>query len=78
MLIYCVRKWKKFGSQCWLVNTGWWEVNSALESVSASGTLVIILNAALDGKLSNVPYRQDKIFGFDVPLECPEVLEEVS
>jgi phosphoenolpyruvate carboxykinase (ATP) len=36
-----------------------------------------LLNAALDGKLDNVEYRKDKIFGFEVPLSCPDVPEDV-
>ena len=36
-----------------------------------------LLNAALEGKLDNVEYRHDKLFGFDVPLSCPDVPEDV-
>ena len=35
------------------------------------------MNAALDGKLDKVKYREDKLFGFSVPLSCPEVPEDV-
>ena len=36
-----------------------------------------MLNAALDGKLDKVKYRKDKLFGFEVPMTCPEVPEDV-
>ena len=36
-----------------------------------------LLNAALEGNLDNVEYRKDKLFGFEVPLTCPNVPEDV-
>ncbi len=36
-----------------------------------------LLNAALDGRLSEVKYRQDRLFNFEVPTSCPDVPEEV-
>ncbi|UCH84460.1 MAG: phosphoenolpyruvate carboxykinase (ATP), partial [Candidatus Latescibacterota bacterium] len=36
-----------------------------------------LLDAALTGQLDDVQYRQDKLFGFEVPLTCPEVPEDV-
>jgi phosphoenolpyruvate carboxykinase (ATP) len=36
-----------------------------------------LLNAALTGKLDNVDYRRDPVFGFDVPTSCPEVPTDV-
>ena len=38
-----------------------------------------LLNAALSGKLHDVEFRKDPIFGFDVPLSCdgvpPDILD---
>ena len=31
----------------------------------------------LEGKLDDVPYRKDKLFGFEVPKSCPDVPEDV-
>jgi len=31
----------------------------------------------LDGKLDHVQFRKDNLFGFDVPLTCPDVPEDV-
>ena len=36
-----------------------------------------LLNAALEGKLQKVEYRKDKLFGFEVPLSCPDVPGDV-
>jgi phosphoenolpyruvate carboxykinase (ATP) len=36
-----------------------------------------LLNAALSGALLNERYRVDPVFGFEVPLHCPEVPDEV-
>ena len=71
------KKMVKHGATCWLVNTGWvgggWNVGKRI-SIRHTRNL---LNAALEGKLDNAEYRRDKLFGFDVPLSCPEVPEDV-
>ena len=65
------------GATCWLVNTGWvgggFNVGKRI-SIRHTRNL---LNAALDGRLNEVEYRKDKLFGFDVPLSCPDVPVEV-
>ena len=70
-------KMKKHDATCWLVNTGWvgggWGVGKRI-SIRHTRNL---LNAALEGKLDDVKYRKDKLFGFEVPLSCPDVPEEV-
>lgn len=68
---------EKNGAQCWLVNTGWvgggFNVGKRI-SIRHTRNL---LNAALDGRLNNVEYRKDRLFGFEVPLSCPDVPPEV-
>ncbi|MBN2447975.1 MAG: phosphoenolpyruvate carboxykinase (ATP) [Phycisphaerae bacterium] len=63
--------------QCWLINTGWtggpFGVGNRI-SIAHTRTL---LNAALDGLLAKVQYRKDKLFGFEVPTECPSVPTEM-
>jgi phosphoenolpyruvate carboxykinase (ATP) len=70
-------KMLKHGATCWLVNTGWvgggWGVGKRI-SIRHTRNL---LNAALEGALDTVEYRKDKLFGFEVPLACPEVPEDV-
>ena len=70
-------KMKRHGANCWLVNTGWvgggWGVGKRI-SIRHTRNL---LDAALEGKLDDVKYRKDKLFGFEVPQSCPDVPEEV-
>lgn len=66
-------KINRYKVNCWLLNTGWvggpYGIGKRI-SIHYTRTL---LNAALNGKLENVDYRKDPIFGYLVPLECPEI-----
>jgi phosphoenolpyruvate carboxykinase (ATP) len=70
-------KMQKHDANCWLVNTGWvgggWGVGKRI-SIRHTRNL---LNAALEGKLDDVKFCKDKLFGFEVPQSCPDVPEEV-
>lgn len=59
--------------QCWLVNTGWiggpFGIGKRI-SIEYTRTLV---NAALNGKLSDVEFYTDPIFQFQVPKSCEGV-----
>jgi phosphoenolpyruvate carboxykinase (ATP) len=71
------RKIERYGVNCWLVNTGW--VGGAYgigKRISIRYTRAM-LNAALSGRLLNVEYKTDPIFGFKVPKTCPDVPDEV-
>ena len=70
-------KMQKHGATCWLVNTGWVGGGFGVGKRISIRHTRTLLNAALDGKLDNVEYRKDKLFGFEVPLSCPEVPEDV-
>lgn len=72
-----LKKSEQHGAQCWLVNTGWVGGKFGVGKRISIRHTRNLLNAALDGKLNDVDYRQDKLFGFDVPLSCPEVPEDV-
>jgi phosphoenolpyruvate carboxykinase (ATP) len=67
----------RYKVNCWLVNTGWvggpYGVGKRI-SIKYTRTM---LNAALDGKLDNVEYTTDPIFGFYVPKTCPDIPPEV-
>ena len=71
------KRMAQHGATCWLVNTGWvgggWNAGKRI-SIRHTRNL---LNAALEGKLDEVEYRTDRLFGFEVPLSCPDVPEEV-
>jgi phosphoenolpyruvate carboxykinase (ATP) len=62
---------------CWLVNTGW------TGGVYGEGHRMPIkytralLHGALDGFLNDVEMRTDSNFGFEVPLSCPDVPDDV-
>lgn len=62
---------------CWLVNTGWVGGRFGVGKRISIRHTRNLLNAALEGKLNAVEYRKDKLFGFDVPLTCPDVPQDV-
>ncbi|PJA96819.1 MAG: phosphoenolpyruvate carboxykinase (ATP) [Ignavibacteriales bacterium CG_4_9_14_3_um_filter_34_10] len=67
----------KNNANVWLVNTGWVGGRFGVGKRISIRHTRNLLNAALDGKLDNVEYRKDKLFGFEVPLTCPDVPEDV-
>jgi phosphoenolpyruvate carboxykinase (ATP) len=67
----------KHNVQCWLVNTGWVGGPFGVGKRISIKHTRNLLNAALDGKLNKVKYRTDKLFGFEVPLTCPDVPDDV-
>jgi phosphoenolpyruvate carboxykinase (ATP) len=71
------KKMEKHGSRCWLVNTGWVGGKFGVGKRISIRHTRNMLNAALEGKLDNIEYRKDKIFGFSVPVSCPDVPEDV-
>jgi len=71
------QKMEKHGAKCWLVNTGWVGGKFGVGKRISIRHTRNLLNAALDGKLDDVQYRKDKLFGFEVPLSCPDVPEDV-
>jgi phosphoenolpyruvate carboxykinase (ATP) len=70
-------KMKKYGAKCWLVNTGWVGGRFGVGKRISIKHTRNLLNAALDGKLNDVKFRKDRVFGFEVPLTCPDVPEDV-
>lgn len=67
----------KNNANVWLVNTGWVGGRFGVGKRISIRHTRNLLNAALEGKLNEVEYRKDKLFGYEVPLNCPEVPEEV-
>jgi phosphoenolpyruvate carboxykinase (ATP) len=61
----------------WLVNTGWVGGRFGVGKRISIHHTRNLLNAALDGKLEEVEYRKDRLFGFKVPLSCPDVPKDV-
>ena len=71
------RKILKYGVNCWLLNTGWIGGPFGIGKRISIKYTRSLLNAALDGSLLNVKYRKDTVFGFDVPLSCPDIPEGI-
>ncbi|HWR50615.1 MAG TPA: phosphoenolpyruvate carboxykinase (ATP) [Bryobacteraceae bacterium] len=63
----------KHGATCWLVNTGWTGGPFGIGKRISIKHTRRLLNSALSGKLHDVPFRKDPVFGFDVPTECDGV-----
>jgi phosphoenolpyruvate carboxykinase (ATP) len=68
---------QKHGSKVWLINTGWsggpYGVGKRIDIPHTRA----MVNAALDGKLDDVPTWHDPFFGVEVPESCPGVPTEV-
>jgi phosphoenolpyruvate carboxykinase (ATP) len=71
------RKILKHGAHCWLVNTGWIGGPYGVGKRISIRYTRALLNAALDGKLLNVPCVKDPVFGFEVPQQCEGVPGDV-
>ncbi|WP_118138681.1 phosphoenolpyruvate carboxykinase [Oceanicella sp. SM1341] len=63
----------EFGSECWLVNTGWTGGAYGTGSRMPIRATRALLTAALDGSLGKAEFRRDPHFGFEVPVAVPGV-----
>ena len=63
----------RHGTRVWLMNTGFTGGPYGVGKRMSIQHTRALLNAALDGKLDNVKYTKDPIFGFDVPTDAPGV-----
>jgi phosphoenolpyruvate carboxykinase (ATP) len=61
------RKIVRYGATCWLVNTGWVGGPYGVGKRISIRYTRALLEAALSGKLADVPYTRDPVFGFEVP-----------
>jgi len=71
------QKAERAGARIWLVNTGWVGGKFGVGKRISIRHTRNMLNAALEGKLDKVKYREDKLFGFKIPLTCPGVPDDV-
>ncbi|MFC2172260.1 phosphoenolpyruvate carboxykinase (ATP) [Acidobacteriota bacterium] len=62
---------------CWLVNTGWTGGSFGVGSRMKIAHTRAMVRAALSGKLKDVEYEKDPVFGVMVPKSCPDVPSEV-
>lgn len=70
-------KIEKHNVNCWLVNTGWSGGSYGVGSRMKIAYTRAMVNAALDGKLNDVEYTTDPVFGVNVPTFCPNVPSDV-
>ncbi len=70
-------KMRKHEARCWLVNTGWTGGPYGVGKRIAIAHTRAMLNAALEGRLDDVPTREDENFGLRVPEACPDVPSRV-
>jgi phosphoenolpyruvate carboxykinase (ATP) len=71
------RKIERYEVNTWLLNTGWVGGPYGVGKRISIGYTRAMLNAALSGTLLKSKFKQDPIFGFDVPVSCDGVPAEV-
>ncbi len=69
-------KLRKHKARVWLVNTGWVGGPAGVGSRMKLAYTRAMVNAAVEGELSDVPVRQDPVFQVHVPQFCPGVPNE--
>jgi phosphoenolpyruvate carboxykinase (ATP) len=67
----------RHGAACWLVNTGWTGGPFGVGKRISIRHTRALLDAALSGKLQAAAFRQDPVFGFEVPLQCAGVPTDI-
>ncbi|MFL6314015.1 MAG: phosphoenolpyruvate carboxykinase (ATP) [Terriglobales bacterium] len=67
------RRMQEHGSQCWLVNTGWFGGPYGVGSRMKLSYTRAMVNAAIEGKLNDVEFETDSAFGLTVPKSVPGV-----
>ena len=65
------------GATCWLVNTGWTGGAYGTGSRMPIKATRALLSAALDGTLIDNRFRKDANFGFEVPVTCDGVDDQL-
>jgi len=67
----------KFQVRTWLINTGLVGGPAGIGSRISINHTRAILTAVLNGELDQVGYLKDPWFGFDIPVMCPGVPDEI-
>jgi phosphoenolpyruvate carboxykinase (ATP) len=71
------KKMKDHNVNVWMVNTGWSGGAYGVGSRMKLSYTRAMISAALEGKLDNVGYTADPVFGMLVPNSCPDVPAEI-
>ena len=72
-----IEKIKQTNANVWLVNTGWTGGSYGVGSRMKLKYTRAMINAALNGDLSQVDYQTDQFFGLEIPKDCPNVPREL-
>ncbi|MCG0275800.1 MAG: phosphoenolpyruvate carboxykinase (ATP) [Thermosediminibacteraceae bacterium] len=70
-------KIKKYGTEVFLVNTGWTGGPYGIGRRMDLSYTRAMVKSALSGKLSGVEYEKDPVFGLMIPRVCPGVPSEI-
>jgi phosphoenolpyruvate carboxykinase (ATP) len=70
-------KIEQFDVPVWLVNTGWTGGRYGVGKRIDIPVTRAIVRAIQDGKLNDVAFKPDPVFGFDVPTSCPDVPSDI-
>ncbi len=70
------RRMREHSAQCWLVNTGWFGGPYGVGSRMKLAYTRAMVNAAIEGKLNDVPFETDPAFGLSIPTSVPGVPPE--
>ena len=68
---------EQHGARVWLINTGWSGGPYGVGQRLPIPYTRAMVNAALDGRLEDVPTWHDPVFGVEVPENCPDVPAEI-
>jgi len=66
-------KIKKHDVKVWLINTGWTGGPYGVGKRMDLKYTRAMINAALNGELDNVPYKEHPVFNLQMPVSCPNV-----
>ncbi|WP_282782043.1 phosphoenolpyruvate carboxykinase (ATP) [Phaeodactylibacter xiamenensis] len=68
---------EKYGVNVWLINTGWTGGPYGVGTRIKLKYTRAMITDALEGRLDNVEYEQEPVFGLHIPKECPGVPSEL-
>lgn len=68
---------ERYNASCWLVNTGWVRGPFGVGHRMDLPLTRAMVDAALDGRLNDVPFEPHPVFGVLVPQSCPGVPQEM-
>ena len=71
------KKMEESNVNVWLINTGWSGGGYGVGSRMKLSYTRAMITAALEGKLNDVKFEEQPIFGVKIPAQCPNVPTEI-